>query len=206
LDRLIYELSRQPGWPERVHQWTQDVADRPVSDPRVRVGRHTYGVHAQTVFMARDEDRLSVGNFCSVAEGVRFIYGNHPVNTVTTFPLRTILVENWQRNVDAISRGPIIVGNDVWIASESLILSGVTIGDGAVIGAGSVVTRDVAPYSLTAGAPARHLRFRHTEAQVARLLRIRWWDWPDEKVLAHLDELYGDVEAFIARFASPSPV
>ncbi len=202
LGRLIHMLSRHPGWPAQVQYWTLCAANQPFTDPRVRVGRHSYGVFERTVFMARDEDRLSIGNFCSVAEGVRFIYGNHPTQTVTTFPLRTILREQWQRNVDAVSRGPITVGNDVWIASDSLVLSGVTIGDGAVIGAGSVVTRDVAPYSLTAGVPARHVRFRHTEGQVAQLLRIRWWDWPDEKILAHLDALYGDVETFIEQFAS----
>ena len=73
---------------------------------------------------------MTIGNFCSIADGVRFIFGNHPVDLVTTFPLRTILRENQARNVDAVSRGAIVVGNDVWIASHALILSGVTIGDG----------------------------------------------------------------------------
>jgi chloramphenicol O-acetyltransferase type B len=200
--RLTHLLAEQPEWKETVHSWVTQEADRPVSDARVRVGPHTYGVFARTVFMARDEDRLDIGKFCGIAPGVRFIFGNHPLEKVTTYPLRTILCEKWLNNVDAVSRGPIVVGNDVWIASESIVLSGVTIGDGAVIGAGSIVTRDVAPYALAAGVPARHIRYRFEEHQIARLLQIRWWDWPEETIRENIDAFYGDVESFITRFAA----
>lgn len=171
-----------------------------MSDPRVRIGRHTYGVLARSVFMAREDDRLTVGSFCSIADGVRFIFGNHPVDLVTTFPLRTILRDEWGNNVDAVSQGPITVGNDVWIASDAVVLSGVNIGDGAVVGAGSVVTRDVEPYSLAVGAPARHVRYRFSAEQIAGLREIRWWDWPDEIILANMEVFYGDVDTFIRRF------
>lgn len=198
--RCIRFLSWHRKWREAVHAWHTEEADRPLSDPRVRIGRHTYDVRRRTVFLAREEDRVTIGSFCSIAEGVRFVFGNHPVDLVTTFPLRTVLREKRMKNVDAVSRGPITVGNDVWIASDAVILSGVTVGDGAIIGAGSVVTRDVAPYSVTMGVPARHVRYRFNEEQIAGLQKIRWWDWPDEIILANMDVFYDDIDTFIRCF------
>lgn len=196
---FIRLLGSEPEWERAVHVWGGLGGQQPLEDPRVQVGRHSYGVDQRSVFLASESDRLTIGNFCSIASGVRFIFGNHAVDTVTTFPLRTMLLGSRLHNVDAVSRGPITVGHDVWIASDSLVLSGVTIGDGAVIGAGSVVTRDVPPYSLSAGIPARHIRHRFPEEQIARLRQTRWWDWPDEKILANLEDLYGSADAFVAK-------
>jgi len=91
-----------------------------------------------------------------------------------------------------------VIGNDVWLGWECVVMSGVTIGDGAVVGARSVVTHNVAPYSVVAGVPARHIKWRFDSGQREALLRIAWWDWPDEKVRAHVPALLGeDVQAFI---------
>ncbi len=185
-----------------IQTWAHGSGGRLLDEPRVKVGRHTYGVGRRTAFLARDEDRVTVGNFCSVAEGVRFIFGEHRMDLVTTFPLRTVLCENWKKNVDAVSQGPIVIGNDVWIATNAVVLSGVTIGDGAVVAAGAIVTRDVPPYTIMAGVPARPVRRRCTEEQIAALLKIRWWDWPDEKILANVPLLSGDVDAFIEKFGT----
>jgi hypothetical protein len=98
------------------------------------------------------------------------------------------------------SNGPVIIGNDVWIGYEALIMSGVTIGDGAAIGARSVVRRSVEPYAVVAGNPARQVGFRFDEPTREALLRIKWWDWPDDKVTAHGHEINSsDVAGFVQR-------
>jgi acetyltransferase-like isoleucine patch superfamily enzyme len=98
------------------------------------------------------------------------------------------------------SNGPVIIGNDVLITFEALIMSGVTIGDGAIVAPRAVVTRDVEPYSIVGGNPAKHIRYRFDEETRAALLRIRWWDWPDEKVAQHRAEIDSpDVQGFIER-------
>ena len=98
------------------------------------------------------------------------------------------------------SRGPVVIGNDVLVATEAMIMSGVTIGDGAIVAARAVVTKDVEPYSIVAGNPARHVKYRFDEQTRAALLRIKWWDWPPEKVAEHRHEIDSpDVAGFVAR-------
>jgi virginiamycin A acetyltransferase len=97
-----------------------------------------------------------------------------------------------------------VIGSDVYLGFEALVLSGVTIGDGAIIGARAVVTRDVAPFEVVGGNPAQHIKWRFDEPTRDALLRIRWWDWPHEKVLAHMDEINSpDVAGFIAKHDVP---
>ena len=95
-------------------------------------------------------------------------------------------------------KGDILIGNDVWIGYEAVILSGVTIGDGAIIGTRAVVTKDVPPYTIVGGVPARPLRKRFTEEVIEKLLKICWWNWPDHKVKEHLDCIRkGDIDSLI---------
>ena len=133
-------------------------------------------------------DRLVIGKFCSIACGAKFLFtsGNHTMKSLAnyTFP---IFFEEWGLDAKDICRawdnkGDTVVGNDVWIGYEAVVLSGVTIGDGAVIGARAVVTRDVPPYTVVGGVPARPIRRRFDDATVERLEALRWWDWDEAKI------------------------
>jgi len=122
---------------------------------------------------------------------------NHPTHLVSTFPFEYAL-KNITPFGDLAVDGPTEIGNDVWIGLRAIIMPGVRIGDGAVIGAGSIVTKDVAPYAIVAGNPARFIRNRFTDEQIASLLAIRWWDWSDEKIIAEQPGFSGPIDAFIA--------
>ena len=148
-------------------------------------------------------DRLKIGKFCSIACGAKFLMNsaNHAMGSLSSYVF-PIFWEDWgleQRPADAWdNRGDIGVGNDVWIGYEAVILSGVTIGDGAVIGARAVVTKDVAPYSIVGGVPAKEIRKRFDPETVDALLLLRWWDWPLEKIAAHLQDIQsGNLNALL---------
>ena len=134
-------------------------------------------------------DRLVIGKFCAIATGARFLMngGNHRLDAPSTYPF-PIFGGAWAAyGPEAFpNRGDTVVGNDVWLGFEATILSGVTIGDGAVIAAKSVVSADVPPYAIVAGNPARVVRMRFSDADIARLLRIAWWDWDADRITRHL--------------------
>ena len=128
-------------------------------------------------------DRLRIGRFCALATGVRFIMNgaNHAMGGFSTYPFN-IFGGGWEDGFDLASvtdglRGDTVVGNDVWIGAEAMIMPGIRIGDGAMIGSRSVVTKDVAPYAIVAGNPAREIRKRFSDSDIERLLDMRWWDW-----------------------------
>ena len=137
-------------------------------------------------------DRLIIGRYCSIAAGTRFLMngGNHPTTWGTTFPF-PVFGKGWEVAMPAEwpNRGDTRVGNDVWIGYGATILPGVTIGDGAIIASCAVVTKDVPPYAIVGGNPAALLRYRFDESTIARLLALQWWDWPVERVTAHVKEL-----------------
>jgi virginiamycin A acetyltransferase len=142
-------------------------------------------------------DRLIIGKFCAIAAGATFIMNgaNHPLDGFSTFPFG-IFAGDWAAGYDMEKlgrafRGDIVVGNDVWIGMEATIMPGVTIGDGAVVATKSVVSRDVPPYAIVAGNPARVVKMRFDEGTVARLLDIAWWDWPVDKITRNLDAIGG---------------
>lgn len=135
-----------------------------------------------------NQDRLIIGKFCSIACGTKFLFNsaNHTLKSLSsyTFPL---FFEEWgldKKNVASAwdNKGDIIIGNDVWIGYEAVIMAGVHIGDGAVIAARAVVTKDVPPYTIVGGTPARKIRMRFEEETIARLQQIQWWNWPVEKI------------------------
>ena len=179
-----------------------------VTDPSISVGE--YSVYDDFVNDPRDfqrnnvlyhypinHERLRIGKFCSIACGAKFIFNsaNHSLRSLSTYPF-PIFFEDWELNVERIpeawdNKGDIVVGNDVWIGYEAVILAGVTIGDGAVVAARSVVTRDVPPYTIVGGVPAKPIRKRFDEETVHRLLELRWWDWPTERIRANLDAIQG---------------
>ena len=177
--------------------WTQIVSKFQPSTLRLQVGKHTYGKPKIISFLA--DDRVVIGKFCSIGEEVTIVAsGEHVINRISTFPLKSRF---GSKEVDSRRKGPVIIGNDVWIGTKSVILSNVSIGDGAVVGAASVVTRSVPPYAVVAGVPAKILRYRFTEDQIRKLLEIAWWNWEEEKILANIEHFYGDVELFIRRFS-----
>jgi virginiamycin A acetyltransferase len=130
-------------------------------------------------------DKLIIGKFCQIAAGVEFIMNgaNHQMNCVSTFPFN--IFEKWDEIVspEAIrTRGDTIIGNDVWIGQNAVILPGIKVGDGAIIGTKSVVGSDVAPYTIAAGNPARIIRKRFDDELIALLLKFKWWDLPVEEI------------------------
>ena len=189
--------------------------DRVVKRPTVRVGRYTmYNdfVHDPRDFETNNVlyhypvngDRLLIGSFCSIACGAKFLFtsANHAMGSLSTYPF-PIFYDDWGldggRVTDAWdNRGDIVIGNDVWIGFEAVILSGVTIGDGAIVGARSVVTRDVPPYTIVGGAPARPIRRRFDGETIAALERIRWWDWDEARIRANIPAIQrGDLAALV---------
>ena len=145
---------------------------------------------------------LAIGNYTSVSTGVEvFLASEHRADLVTTYPFHTFhpAASPTQRAAGlAFGRGDVRVGIDVWLGKDALLLSGVRVGDGAVVGARAVVTRDVPPYAVVAGNPARVVRYRFDEATVARLLAVRWWAWPRPRVDRAVPLLLsGDVDAFL---------
>ncbi len=151
-----------------------------------------------------NKDKLIIGKFCSIACGAKFIFNsaNHTLSSLSTYPF-PIFFEEWGLDVKNITKawdnkGNIVIGNDVWIGYEAVILSGVTIGDGAIIGTRAVVTKDVPPYTIVGGVPAQTIRKRFSQDTIDTLLKIKWWDWSKECITQHISEIQsGNVEHLI---------
>jgi acetyltransferase-like isoleucine patch superfamily enzyme len=147
-------------------------------------GKYTYGTPA--IFWENEYAKLVVGNFCSIADNVRiFLGGNHRTEWVTTYPfghIHTDTFNGYNGDGHPSTKGNVLIGNDVWIGGNVTIMSGVTIGDGAVIANNSHVVKDVEPYSLIGGNPAKLIKYRFTQEQIDKLLEIKWWYWDDNKI------------------------
>ena len=169
-----------------------------VTAPNIIVGDYTYyddphdptGFEKHNVLFNYPEfgDRLLIGKFCALASGVRFIMGpaNHRISSVTTYPFH-VFGGLWQErtppHMDQLpQKGDIVIGNDVWIGRESTIMPGVHIGDGAIVAAYSVVTRDIPAYGVAGGNPARLVKMRFDQELISLLLEFRWWGLPPEEL------------------------
>lgn len=135
-----------------------------------------------------NQDRLIIGKFCSIACGAKFIFtsANHTMASLSTYPF-PLFFEEWDTSISEVktawdNKGDIVIGNDVWIGYEAVIMSGVHIGDGAIIGTRAVVTKDVGPYTIVGGLPAKPIRKRYDQDTVERLEALRWWDLPYEQI------------------------
>ena len=135
-----------------------------------------------------NNDRLIIGKFCSIACGAKFIFNcaNHTLKSLSTYTF-PLFFEEWDLPKSEVAsawdnKGDIVIGNDVWIGYDAVIMAGVTIGDGAIIGTRAVVTKDVEPYSIVGGVPAKEIRKRFAPEVITRLLELQWWNWPDEKI------------------------
>ena len=135
-----------------------------------------------------NQDKLIIGKYCSIACGAKFIFtsANHTSHSLATYPF-PIFFEEWGLDGGNITeawdnKGNITIGNDVWIGYEAVIMQGVTIGDGAIIGTRAVVTKDVPPYSVVGGVPAKLIKKRFNDEIIKQLLKVQWWNWEEEKV------------------------
>ena len=147
---------------------------------KVEMGRYSYMGKNNSVAYT------TIGSFCSIASYCAIGGGAHPIDMVSTSPVfyngKNIFKKNFGDIKTSINK-PVVIGNDVWIGEGVFIKDGITIGDGAIIGAHSVVTKDVAPYAVVAGAPAAFIRYRFSDEEIKNLLEIKWWDWPEEKLI-----------------------
>lgn len=174
-----------------------------ITDPNIMIGDYTtYNdfVNDPALFEKNNvlyhypvnHDRLIIGKFCSLAYGVRFLFNsaNHNMDSLSTYPF-PIFYEEWGLDPKDVTsswsnKGDIIIGNDVWIGYEAVIMAGVTIGDGAIIGTRALVTKDVPPYTIVGGIPAKPIRKRFSEQTIASLLELEWWNWPKERIAKNI--------------------
>ncbi|GGV01268.1 acetyltransferase [Actinomadura cremea] len=187
-----------------------------VESPNIVVGEYTYyddpegatEFEHRNVLYAYGPERLVIGKYCAIAAGTRFLMAGaeHPTMGVSTFPFAMFGGDWTERTLDIVtgmpSRGDTVVGNDVWFGYRAIVMPGVRIGDGAIVAAGAVVTSDVPPYTIVGGDPARTIRRRFDDADVDRLLRAAWWDWPPELVTEHARTIMAGTPADIERIAA----
>lgn len=177
-----------------------------ISNPNIIVGDYTMyhdTIHDPKEFETNNVlyqypingDKLKIGKFCSIACGTKFLFNsaNHALDSLSTYPF-PLFFEEWNLEKEKVTdawdnRGDIVIGNDVWIGYEAVILSGVTIGDGAIIGTRAVVTKDVPPYTIVGGVPAKPIRKRFDEKVIEELLKIKWWDWTEEKIARNIENI-----------------
>jgi acetyltransferase-like isoleucine patch superfamily enzyme len=166
---------------------------------KAKRGQFTYG---RPRILTWGITEVSIGKFCSLSSGITIVGGEHNTKWVSTFPLREqFLLPGRGKAGHPKTKGPILIGNDVWIGLGVTILSGVNIGDGAVVASQSVVTKDVPPYAIVAGNPAQIIKFRFSQDIIQELLRIQWWNWKLQKIVTNVDLLNGtDVQEFVRKF------
>jgi virginiamycin A acetyltransferase len=181
-----------PGVIHPIPGYDKEIYVKPtIQNPNIVVGDFTYIADSEfethvTHFYPWSKDKLIIGKFCQIADGVEFVMNdaNHQMNAVSTFPFYTL--EGWDMEApdaaDMPFKGDTVIGNDVWIGQNAVILPGTHIGDGAIIGANSVIGNRVAPYSIVIGNPARILRKRFDDELIDLLLRFRWWDKSIEEI------------------------
>ena len=174
-----------------------------ITDPNIEIGDFTmYNdfVNDPVLFEKNNvlyhypinNDRLKIGKFCSIACGAKFIFNsaNHSLSSLSTYPF-PLFYEEWGLDIKNVTdswdnKGDIVIGNDVWIGYEAVIMSGVKIGDGAIIGTRALVTKDVPPYTIVGGVPAKAIRKRFSDDVISCLLEIRWWKWSREKIAENI--------------------
>lgn len=169
------------------------------------VGKHSYG----KIYLLGDISKIRIGKFCSIGPDCwAFIGSNHRHDFVSTYPFCEAKRHghDWGEGSDYRScNGDVIIGNDVWIGRGVTILSGVTIGHGAVIGAKALVTKNVAPYSIVGGNPARHIKYRFDNTTITKLLEMQWWDWDEKKIKEAVPYLMSNnLQGFFEKFYVPT--
>lgn len=148
-----------------------------------------------------NHDKLQIGKFCSIACGAKFLFNsaNHTLSSLSTYPFPLFFEEWGLEKKDVINawdnKGDIVIGNDVWIGYKAVVLAGVTIGDGAIIGTRAVVTKNVPPYTIVGGVPAKPIKKRFSEETISALLEIQWWNWSKERIARNIGAIQcGNIE------------
>ncbi len=174
-----------------------------ITRPNIEVGDYTYYDDANGADKFEEHvthhyeflgDKLIIGKFCQIASGIKIIMNgaNHRMNSVTTYPFN-IMGNGWEKVTPKLTdlpfKGDTVIGNDVWIGQNVTILPGVHIGDGAIIGANSVVTKDIPAYHIAAGNPCKVIRKRFSEELINYLEEVKWWNWEEEKIFKNLEIL-----------------
>lgn len=213
-------VSRKPSREERIRTFFLNIGARVLSremihydfDKLKRLGVIQMGRRSGSrpkvrgYYSAEGQNpQVRIGDYSGVHSSAEFILsGEHHLEWVTTFPIRDVVMK--RKGADGpFAKGDIEVGSDVWIGYNAQVMSGVTIGHGAVVAAGATVTKDVRPYAIVGGVPAKEIRRRFDDATVEALLRIKWWDWPEDRIVEHADLLCSDrLDEFIERF-DPGP-
>lgn len=189
---------------ERVHKFSLPYTRSFAHYTKYSIGKYTYG--APIVKDWHQRSTLKIGNFSSIAENVTILLGgNHPTDWISSFPFGVVFEDFKERYYEypKLSKGSVIIGNDVWIGLNTTILSGITIGDGAVIAANSNVTKNVEPYAIVGGNPAKLIKKRFSDEAISKLLVIKWWEWDIDKIKDNLDLILSDkIEPFIDRHFS----
>lgn len=168
-------------------------------DEKSTIGYKTYIGKYSTI------NDSTIGKFCSIGENVKIGLYNHYMYAVTTHPF--VCSKNfgiaeynyYNEDIRNSVRKPVVIGNDVWIGTNVVVLRGVTVGDGAVIGAGAIVTKDIPPYAIAVGNPANVIKYRFTDEQIDKMIKIKWWNWDIVKIKENIKDFY-DVELFISKF------
>ncbi len=190
-----------------------------ITDPAISVGEYTIyndfiqdpaGFEKNNVLYHYPihQERLVIGKFCSIACGAKFLFNcaNHDLDSLSTYTF-PLFYQEWGLDKENITqawkdKGDIILGNDVWIGFEAVILAGVTIGDGAVVGARAVVTKDVPPYTIVGGVPAQPIRRRFSEETIAGLEKLCWWDWPEDWIRQNIHAIQTGELKLLEEFAA----
>ncbi len=159
--------------------------------PHSSIGINCYGI--PSIKHKHKDAILKIGNYCSIAKNVEiYLGGNHRDDWVTTYPFPRYFKQAAHIDGCATTRGNVEIGSDVWLCQNVTILSGIKIGHGAIVANGAIVTKDVPPYAIVGGSPAKLLRWRFDEATRLALLESAWWDWPEEEVLSVVEKLCSD--------------
>ena len=205
------------------------ISGRPLSPVWLKIGKHTYYARNLSVASWLPEEKIIIGKYCSIGDQVVLITGgNRPTHRAATYPvvllrppvvrighpeaagitpqvtatlaaISTILPLFYPASSYRTTRNTTL-GNDVWVGFGAMISNGAQVGDGAVVASGSVVLSDIPPYAIAAGNPARVVRYRFSPEVVRGLLKIRWWDWPEDRIRDNLEWFYRPAEEFVRRF------
>lgn len=203
-DNKVYFISQIKSILKQIFVKPQSIAQNRVHflimEPqysRYSIGKFSYCIDELKVFNA-DQVPLRIGKFCSIGEGVTIILAGHRPDWITTYPFNHVFNEFKDIQDLPATKGGVVIGNDVWIGIRTTILSGVQIGDGAIIGANSVVTHDVDPYAIVAGNPAKLIRKRFDQKTIEELLKIKWWNWDMDQIKDNMPLLLSNrIQEFI---------